>query len=179
MDKKTLRHTISEKKRSLSEAQIVSKSEVLAQKLFKTKQYQQAESLYAYMSFNQEVRTITIIERAWEDGKRVAVPKIIGRDMVFIWIFSFEHLLPQGACRIPEPVKDGPVADDQSALIIMPGLAFDLAGHRVGYGGGFYDRFLEREPNHPRIALCFDFQLVDQIEAEAHDVLVDQVITDA
>ena len=60
----------------------------------------------------------------------------------------------------------------------MPGLAFDPEGHRVGYGGGFYDRFLRREPRHPTIALCYDFQLFDRLEAEAHDVPVDAVIAD-
>jgi len=179
MDKKALRREIGEKKRALSEAQIEARSRMLADRLFATEQYRQCKSLYAYLSFNQEVRTSPIIERAWADGKRVAVPKVIGRGMVFIWIDSFDNLAPQGAYNITEPIEDGPVADDATALVLMPGLAFDREGRRVGYGGGYYDRFLEKEPDHPLVALCYDFQLVDHLEVEAHDVPVDVVITDA
>jgi len=179
MDKKALRREIGAKKRALSAAEIESRSAILAEKLFSTVQYRDCKSLYAYLSFNQEVRTNPIIQRAWADGKRVAVPKVVGDEMVFIWIDSFEGLAPQGAFHIMEPIEDGPVAEDETALILMPGLAFDPQGHRVGYGGGYYDRFLENEPDHPLVALCYDFQLYDRLEVEAHDVPVDVVITDA
>ena len=178
MDKKALRRAIGAKKSALSEAEILERSEILAQRLFETEQYRQAGALYAYLSFNQEVRTAPIIERAWADGKRVAVPKVVGKDMVFIWLTGFDQLA-EGYYGIPEPVADGPVADDGTALILMPGLAFDPEGHRVGYGGGFYDRYLEKEPSHPLVALCFDFQMLDHLDVEAHDVPVDLVITDA
>jgi len=179
MDKKALRREIGAKKRALSAEEIESRSAILAEKLYNTEQYRDCKSLYAYLSFNQEVRTNPIIQHAWADGKRVAVPKVVGDEMVFIWIDSFESLAPQGAFHIMEPIGDGPVADDERALILMPGLAFDPQGHRVGYGGGYYDRFLEKEPDHPLVALCYDFQLYDRLEVEAHDVPVDVVITDA
>lgn len=178
MDKKALRREIGAKKRALSAAEIEARSSTLAEKLFETPQYREAGSLYAYLSFNQEVRTDPIIRRAWADGKRVAVPKVIGSEMVFIWIDSFDNLAPQGDFNITEPIKDGPVADDERALILMPGLAFDPQGHRVGYGGGYYDRYLAIEPHHPTVALCYDFQLYDHLEVDDHDVPVDVVITD-
>ena len=179
MNKKALRREIGAMKAALTPEQVEQRSAVLAQRLYETEQYRDCRSLYAYLSFNQEVRTNPIIERAWADGKRVAVPKVMGSEMVFIWIDSFEGLAPQGAFHIMEPIGDGPVADDERALILMPGLAFDPQGHRVGYGGGYYDRFLENEPDHPLVALCYDFQLYDRLEVEAHDVPVDLVITDA
>ena len=179
MDKKALRRQIGEKKSALSALEIDQRSRALAEKLFETPQYRAAKSLYAYLSFNQEVRTNPIIERAWADGKRVAVPKVIGKDMVFIWIDSFDNLAPQGAFNITEPIENGPVADDPAALVLMPGLAFDPAGHRVGYGGGYYDRFLAEEPDHPLVALCYDFQMLEHLEVENHDIPVDLVITDA
>lgn len=178
MDKKALRREIGEKKRAMTVEEIENKSRILAEKLYETKQYKTAKSLYAYLSFNQEVRTNPIIERAWADGKRVAVPKVVGDNMVFIWIDSFDGLAPQGVFDIMEPIGDGPVAGDETALVLMPGLAFDPLGHRVGYGGGYYDRFLEREPNHPLVALCYDFQLFDHLETDPHDIPVDAVITD-
>ena len=177
MDKKALRREIGAKKSALSAEEVGRRSAILAEKLFETEQYGACRSLYAYLSFNEEVRTDPIIERAWADGKRVAVPKVVGKEMVFIWIDSFDALGP-GYYGITEPVNDGPVADDQTALVLMPGLAFDPEGHRVGYGGGFYDRFLENEPDHPLVALCYDFQMYDHLDVESHDVPVDLVITD-
>ena len=177
MDKKALRRAIGEKKRALSQAQIEARSRVLADRLFATEAWHEARSLYAYISFNQEVRTAPIIERAWAEGKRVAVPRVVDGEMTFLWLEDFSHL-KEGAYGIPEPMGDGPVARDPGALVLMPGLAFDREGHRVGYGGGFYDRFLAREPGHPTLALCFDFQLLDSLEVEEHDVPVDQVLTD-
>ena len=178
MDKKALRQEIGAKKRALSAAEIEARSAVLAKKLFATEQYRAARSLYAYLSFNQEVRTDPIIQRAWADGKRVAVPKVVGDEMVFIWIDSFEGLAPQGAFHIMEPIEDGPVAGDATALILMPGLAFDPQGHRVGYGGGYYDRYLAAQPHHPTVALCYDFQLYDHLDVDDYDVPVDTIIAD-
>ena len=177
MDKKALRREIGAKKRALSAAEIESRSAALAEKLYATPQYQQARSLYAYLSFNQEVRTNPIIERAWADGKRVAVPKVIGDEMRFIWLDSFDQL-GEGYFGIAEPIEDGPVADDETALILMPGLAFDTEGRRIGYGGGFYDRWLEAHPGHPLLALCYDFQLLPRLDVEEHDIPVDIVLTD-
>ncbi len=178
MDKRMLRREIGKKKRALTAREIEARSAALAEKLFATALYRQAGSLYAYLAFNQEVRTRPIIERAWADGKRVAVPKVIGDEMVFIWIDGFDALAPQGPFNIPEPVSDGPVADDRSALVLMPGLAFDAAGNRVGYGGGYYDRYLAAHPGHATVALCYDFQLYDRLDAEAHDIRADMVICD-
>ena len=179
MDKKALRREIGAKKSALTPDEIERRSAILADRLFDTPQYRGCRALYAYLSFNQEVRTNPIIERAWADGKRVAVPKVIGDEMVFIWIDNFDNLAPQGAFNITEPIEDGPVADDATALVLMPGLAFDPEGHRVGYGGGFYDRYLAMQPNHPLVALCYDFQLLDRLEVESHDIPVELVITDA
>ena len=179
MDKRTLRREIGEKKRALSGAEIERRSAALAAKLYETAQYRQAASLYAYLSYNQEVRTRPIIERAWADGKRVAVPKVFGDEMRFIWIDSFEQVAPRGPFGIEEPLADAPVADDARALVLMPGLAFDGAGHRVGYGGGYYDRYCAAHPGHPLVALCYDFQLFDRLETEAHDVPAHLVIADS
>lgn len=176
MDKKALRREIGAKKRALTPEQIETRSAILADKLYKTSQYRDCTSLYAYLSFNQEVRTNPIIQRAWAEGKRVAVPKVVGDEMVFIWINSFDNLAPQGAFHIMEPIENGPVAADESALILMPGLAFDPEGHRVGYGGGYYDRFLAKEPQHPTVALCYGFQLLDRLPTDPHDLPADAVI---
>ena len=95
--------------------------------------------------------------------------------MKFIYLTD----LTQVACGyygLPEPVADGPEGDDPTALVLMPGLAFDREGHRIGYGGGYYDKFLKDEPQHPTIALCYAFQMVEDLPTEEFDVPVDYVL---
>ena len=175
MDKKELRARIRERKRAMTEAEIDGKSAILGLKLRASALYAQAETIYGYLPYNQEVRTVPMLQQALRDGKRVAVPKVFGSEMRFIYLEDLTAV-EKGYAGIPEPVADGPVAEDTTALVLMPGLAFDAQGHRIGYGGGFYDRFLEDEPNHPTLALCYDFQMLEHLETEAHDIPVDQVI---
>ena len=105
----------------------------------------------------------------------MAVPKVLGDEMIFIYMDDLTAV-EKGYAGIPEPVANGPAADDPTALVLMPGLAFDPQGHRIGYGGGFYDRFLAAEPNHPTLALCYDFQMLDHLETESFDIPVDCVL---
>ena len=116
-----------------------------------------------------------ILAQALADGKQVAVPKVYGDDMKFIVLADLTQV-SKGYAGIPEPIADAPVAEDETALVLMPGLAFDPQGHRIGYGGGFYDKFLSREPNHPTLALCYEFQMFDHLEVDRHDIPVDTVL---
>ena len=175
LDKKALRREIGAKKRAMSAEEIERASARLAEKFFQAELYRQAKAIYGYLSYNQEVRTEPILRRAQADGKRVAVPKVYGDEMRFLWLDDLKQVAP-GAYGSPEPIADGPVAMDETALVLMPGLAFDPEGHRIGYGGGFYDKYLEKHPNHPLIALCYPFQMLNHLEVEAHDIPVDQVI---
>ena len=175
MDKSALRKQIREKKRAMTEAQIVEASARLGALFAASEAYQKAGSIYGYLPYNQEVRTVPMLERAIRDGKRVAVPKCYGDEMRFIWMEDLSRV-EKGYAGIPEPIEDGPVADDETALVLMPGLAFDPQGHRIGYGGGFYDRFLADEPGHPTLALCYDFQMLPELETEEFDIPVDSVL---
>ena len=175
MDKKQLRKEIREKKRAMTEAQIEEKSRRLGQLFADSELYRKAKTIYGYLPYNQEVRTVPMLMRALADGKRVAVPKVYGDEMKFIYLDDFSAV-EKGYAGIPEPVADEPVADDETALVLMPGLAFDPQGHRIGYGGGFYDKFLAKEPNHPTVALCYDFQMLPELKTEEFDIPVDQVL---
>ena len=175
MDKKELRRMIREKKRAMSEGEIVSRSEALGALFRASEAYQKAKTIYFYLPYNQEVRTIPMLEQAIRDGKQVAVPKVYGEEMKFI-VLSDLSRIEKGYAGIPEPVDDGPVAEDKTALVLMPGLAFDPQGHRIGYGGGFYDRFLAAEPDHPTLALCYEFQMLPHLETEEFDIPVDTVL---
>jgi 5-formyltetrahydrofolate cyclo-ligase len=175
MDKKELRRMIREKKRAMTEEEIVIRSQALGRKFADSQAYKNAKTIYFYLPYNQEVRTIPMLEQALRDGKQVAVPKVYGDEMRFI-VLSDLSRIEKGYAGIPEPVDDGPVADDKTALVLMPGLAFDPQGHRIGYGGGFYDRFLAAEPDHPTLALCYEFQMLPHLETEEFDIPVDTVL---
>ena len=175
MDKAALRRMIREKKRAMTEEEIVSAGVRLMERFLSSPLYHNATSIYGYLPYNQEVRTIPILRQAMLDGKRVAVPKVFGDEMKFIWLQDFSGIAP-GYAGIPEPMENGPIADDPTALVLMPGLAFDSQGHRIGYGGGFYDKFLSIERDHPTIALCYEFQIMDFLETEPFDISVDCVL---
>lgn len=175
MNKQELRRAIRERKRAMTEEEIVERSNALAEKFYNSPAYQAARTIYGYLPYNQEVRTVPMLQRALDEGKRVAVPKVYGEEMRFIYLEDLTQV-SKGYAGIPEPIADAPVAEDQRALVLMPGLAFDPQGHRIGYGGGFYDRFLAQEPHHPTLALCYEFQMQAHLDTEEFDIPVDTVL---
>ncbi len=175
MNKQELRSMIRQRKRAMTPEEIQRRSDALRERFLRTDAYRQAKTIYGYLPYNQEVRTVPILEQALRDGKKVAVPKVYGDDMKFIYLNDLTQVA-KGYAGIPEPIADGPVAMDDTALVLLPGLAFDPQGRRIGYGGGFYDKFLRREPNHPTLALCYSFQVLDHLETEEFDIPVDCVL---
>lgn len=175
VNKKELRSKIRERKRAMTPQEIEEKSRLLWEKFRASDAYRNAKTIYGYLPYNQEVRTVPMLEQALLEGKRVAVPKVYGEEMKFIYLTDLTQV-SKGYAGIPEPIADTPVAEDQTALVLMPGLVFDPQGHRIGYGGGFYDKFLSQEPQHPTVALCYDFQVVEKLETESFDIPVDLVL---
>ena len=176
MNKTELRAQIRQQKRAMTPEQIEKASRELGEKFAACPQYQNAKTVYGYMPYNQEVRTVPMLERAMRDGKQVAVPKVCGDTMRFILVTDLTAM-EKSDFGIPEPIADEPVANDPHALVLMPGLAFTAQGDRMGYGGGYYDKFLAQEPEHPTVALCYDFQLVESLPTEEYDVPVHLVLT--
>lgn len=174
MDKQELRQHIRTRKRAMTVQQIEEKSKKLQELFLKTEAYRNAKTIYGYLPYNQEVRTAPILQQALDDGKAVAIAKCYDREMRFILVDNLQCMDPDS--RIPQPLADAPVGQDPTALVLMPGMAFTKQGQRMGYGGGFYDRFLAAEPDHPTVALCFDFQIVDQIPTEDYDIPADLVL---
>ena len=140
------------------------------------KEVVKAKHILAYADYNHEVMTRYIIEEAWKAGKEVAVPKVVGKDMVFYKLTDFARLEP-GYFGIPEPVS-GEIVNWSKALMIMPGVAFDRANHRVGYGGGFYDRYLEKHPQLERVAIAFSFQMLPEVPTEPTDICPQIIVTE-
>lgn len=137
----------------------------------------EAEWIYSYMSLPWEAGTKGLIESLLKAGKRVALPKVAGQDMDFFEIRSVLDL-EEGAYHIPEPSKACPKAFCEDAFMLVPGMAFTKDGKRLGKGGGYYDKFLKREPEHETAALAYEFQMVDVIPTEEHDKAVGMVVTE-
>lgn len=149
---------------------------LLAHYLFTT-----ASRLLCYGALGTEVATAAIIAASLSAGKEVCLPRLSGKKghMDIVPITKMDQLVP-GTFGIPEPMTDCPATQDFAFdLMLIPGLAFDHTGHRLGYGGGYYDRFLAN-PNTRgyRLALGFHQQLVDHLPTEAFDQRVNGIITD-
>lgn len=176
MEKKDIRKLIFAKRRQLSVEELTEKSAMICKKIMETAQWREADCIYAYMDCKGEVCMRPLLTSAWEQGKRVAVPKVFGSEMRFFYITSYEDVAP-GYYDIPEPVG-GEEAFCETALMIMPGVAFDEKLHRCGYGGGFYDRFLTVHKELRTIAPAFDFQIVPEVPAAAFDISPQMLITE-
>ncbi len=136
----------------------------------------EADSVYCYVSFGKEADTIGLLQELWRRGVKTAVPRVEGKRMEFYRIGSMDDLMP-GYMGIPEPKTFCPRARDARAPVITPGLAFTIHGERLGYGGGYYDRFFEKEPEHMRIGAAYPFQMADRIPVEETDRRLSMVVT--
>ena len=134
-EKKEIRKKIFKARKEHSDEWIQEKSRVITETLTALPEYKEAERIMAYADYNHEVITRYIIEQAWKDGKEVAVPKVFGKDMVFYKLTDFSQL-ESGYFGIPEPKEDGETVSWEDAMMVMPGVAFDVNCNRVGYGGG-------------------------------------------
>lgn len=175
-DKKHIRNLIQNKRNLLSDKEISDMSLKIADYIINMKEFKEADNILTYVSFRSEVKTDYIIENAFELGKKVFVPKVIGKNMIFVKIESFKELT-QGYMGIREPVSSDE-ADIKEGFMCMPGMVFDNECNRIGYGGGFYDRYLSKDNEFIKAALCYDFQILEEIPHEPHDLKPDYVISE-
>lgn len=174
--KKHIRQEIFARRKAAPEEQIRRDSRKIFELVRALPEYRQARCVYAYVDCRHEVMTREFIEAVWRDGKQAAVPKVEGKDIVFYFIESFEEL-EKGCYGIQEPAT-GRRAEEEKALMILPGVAFDRERHRVGYGGGFYDRYLSQHKQHPTAAVAFEFQLMEKVPAEPTDIVPEILVTE-
>ena len=132
-----------------------------------------AQTVLLYWSMPEEVDTHALI-RKWSERKRIVLPRVCGEELE-LRLYDPERMVP-GYRGILEPAEDAlPVPDAEIDLAIVPGLAFDRAGHRLGRGKGYYDRLLPRL-HCPKLGLAFPCQVLDEVPIEAHDVALDGII---
>ena len=185
MDKRSIRQAVLVGREQISPAERIRMSEQITEMVRRQEAYRAAEDVLCFVSYGSEVVTDDLIEQALREEKRVYVPRVTDAGsgaMEFVRITGLQELT-EGYKGIREPVSGDVYAPDCTgkALMILPGVAFDRQGHRIGYGGGFYDRYLERIHKicpMKTIAIGFQIQIVDWIEPGEYDMPYDVLITE-
>jgi 5-formyltetrahydrofolate cyclo-ligase len=157
------------------------KDSLIKERLLALPAFRGAERVALYASFRTEVDTLGIIMEALAAGKEVLLPRVdlVEGRLALHRIEGLEDMAP-GFRGIPEPAAGEQVPVQEANLLVVPGVAFDPEGRRVGYGGGFYDRLLPRVKGlRPIVALAYEEQVFPSLPREEHDISVDVVITDA
>lgn len=178
LGKKEIRAEVKKRRREADEETLHEKSLQILERFRQLSSYKDASLLLAYVDAKREVETRLLMRCAWDDGKKVAVPRVDGDGIMhFYYLRSLKDLEP-GAFGIMEPRADCRICEPEEGLLLMPGVAFDEQGHRVGYGGGYYDRYLEKHPHLIHIALAFEFQIFPEVPSEKHDICPDLIVTE-
>ncbi len=183
MTKQEARKIMKQKRDELSPEERNRQNAAILKTIFDSGIFERIEWFYPYVSYGTEVDTIAIIQRIFAEKTkgnqvRIAVPKVQGKEMEFYEICSMDDLEP-GYRGIMEPKESCQKVIAEKGLMLLPGLAFDKKGNRVGYGGGYYDRYLAKYGNKELItwAVAFDFQIIDEMEYEDFDISPQKVIS--
>jgi len=181
-DKKYYRHRIKNERKTSDLFENEEKDNSIYEKLIKIVEFDSCKKLFIYVSFDMEINTHKIIKLALEKGKNVYVPKVISKDFGMLAVRLNNLMdLKKNRMGILEPIDKTEIIDPKDIdLAIIPGLAFDLKGNRIGYGGGYYDRFFsDKKKKLPiMIALAYESQVFPQIQEETYDIIVDKIITE-
>jgi len=179
-EKKKIRNKMVELRKNISMEKVLEWSEKIEKRLFTLQEYVDADAVMFYVSYNSEVYTHDMIKKALKVKKKVVVPlsDTGNKDIIPIEIKGFDAFKP-GAYGILEPFyhPERVVSKDELDLVVVPGVAFDLEGHRIGHGLGYYDSFL-RETRGRKIGFAFEFQVVPSLPQEKQDVRVDKIVTE-
>ena len=174
--KKEIRQRIRRERAKMVKARWILDTQRIAAAVINHPWFVTESDLYIYVDYNNEVGTRTIMEEAYRRGMNVWVPRVTGDTMLFCRIQGKDDLEP-GAYGILEPTGKE-IGDGKQGLMIMPGVAFDEKCHRIGYGKGFYDRYLESHKNLRRMAVGFEFQVFGEVPYEEYDICPEILITE-
>lgn len=172
--KRRLRRRVIEKRDAIPLEERRALSEAICARVIESPEFRSASFALLFASFGSEVDTTSLMAATLAAGKRLALPRVhpVTRELELREVRSIERDLAPGLWDIPEPVPgDCPeVALENIDFVLVPGVAFDRDGRRLGYGGGYYDRILARlSTGVPAVAVCFEAQLVGQVPADQHD----------
>lgn len=179
MDKTELRKSLKKERNSLPK-EIKNEFDMrIFQEIINSKVYEESQRVFIYVSYNSEVDTIPLIKYSLEKGKRVCVPRVLDKEgnMESLYIDSLGELR-EGMYGILEPVSTKKASPIDIELVITPGLAFDKEGGRIGYGKGYYDRYLKLSNNAIKMGVCYDFQVVPSLPTTKEDIKMDMIISE-
>lgn len=156
------------------------KSELITERILAWPAYQEARTVLLYAGVRSEVETEALTRQSLKAGKRVLMPRCVPatRDLILVPIQKWEELERGFFGLLEPPLPTTPIAPEEPDLVVVPGVAFDADGFRLGYGGGYYDRLLRRLGTHLSVALAFELQLVPRVPRAAHDLPVAYVATE-
>jgi 5-formyltetrahydrofolate cyclo-ligase len=172
-----LRKKVTDARDSLTQEERQMKSRSIENRLFLLPDFKAASTIMFFASFRSEVDTVPMIRKALAEGKRVVLPKVKGKNLALFEIREFDKDIHAGAWGIPEPHENKPAFLADVELIIVPGLAFDERGNRLGYGKGYYDKLLSAFPK-TTAALAFEAQIVPEVPVTEHDIPVKLIVTE-
>jgi len=182
-EKKKIRFSCLKKRNSLKISDVLCLSEEVRRKFFVSDLFLNSRSILFYIQYKNELHTETMIRKSIEMGKTVSAPVTLwqDRELYLTRIIDMDREIEVSRSGIPETHRSFlmPIPIRDIDLIIIPGVAFDTQGNRLGYGGGFYDRLLEKKcANTKTLALAYDFQVLDTLPCEAHDMPIDYLISE-
>jgi 5-formyltetrahydrofolate cyclo-ligase len=181
--KQEIREHVLKQRRQISPETRSEYSRLIHERLFRLDVFRDAASIMAYMDFRNEVETIPVIKHCLSQGKRIVLPVSMKkpRQLLLSEVRDPEAEIAAGTFGVPEPLKEyiRPFPAEDLDLILVPAVAFDSLGYRIGYGAGYYDRFLAGLTRIiPTIGLAFEVQIIDRVPAEPTDWPVDYIITE-
>lgn len=177
-EKNLIRKQMKQLRADMTRTERFEKSMQIFEQLITVPEFKRADRIYTYVSMDNEIDTIMLIDYSLSLEKRVFVPRVSGKDMDFYEISDISELNP-GYMGIYEPDINGREPDySRTGFMCMPGLAFDKSHNRIGYGGGFYDRYLSVENKLYKAALAYEAQLLESIPAQDGDVRPDMIVTE-
>ena len=177
-EKNLIRKQMKQLRADMTRTERFEKSMQIFEQLITVPEFKRADRIYTYVSMDNEIDTIMLIDYSLSLEKRVFVPRVSGKDMEFYEISDISELNP-GYMGIYEPDINGKEPDySRTGFMCMPGLAFDRSYNRIGYGGGFYDRYLSVDNKLYKAALAYEAQLLESIPAQDGDVRPDMIVTE-
>jgi len=179
--KKEIRSLIQKKRKTMHFSEVSEKSRRIKDQLFSMKEFKDAGTILFYVSYDNEVNTHEMIQESLTMKKHLVVPvsDVKTRTIICSALVKWDDL-SFGAYNILEPRKDciGQIAPESIDLMVLPGIAFDCEGNRIGHGKGYYDRLLQNNLHAHRFGLAFELQIVEKIPTEKYDRKVEKIITE-
>ena len=181
--KTSIRKRILAVRNQMPETERFEKSRQIEEKLYWLREYQEADCILGFAGYGGEVETIPFLEQAASDGKKVYCPVSNEDGTMEFYQFTSKDKLVEGYKKIPEPSRqaeklEAVKSESEKVFMLMPGVAFDKKRHRIGYGKGFYDRYLAAFKPDFLIAVCFECQVTEEIPVEKHDFVPHKLITE-